>query len=156
MVEALAGLPVEIHTGRGLSSIVAVLRGGRPTGSDRPAILLRADMDALPIDEKTDLPYASTEAGKMHACGHDLHTAMLIGAARLLAERRGELSGDVVFMFQPGEEGDAGARHMIEEGVLDAAGDRDARHWRCTCSLVSPRSARSPPGQARSWPPPTH
>src|SRR5262249_23254330 len=81
-------------------------------------------MDALPVTERTGLDYASRTGGVMHACGHDLHTAMLAGAARLLAARRRELPGTVVFMFQPGEEGHAGARHMISEGVLDAAGQR--------------------------------
>ncbi|MFJ4616942.1 M20 family metallopeptidase [Streptomyces sp. NPDC088812] len=120
VLEALEGLPLEITTGRGLTSVTAVLRGGRPG----PAVLLRADMDALPVTEDTGLPYASENPGVMHACGHDLHTAGLVGAARLLAAHREELAGDVVFMFQPGEEGDGGARIMIEEGVLDAAGSR--------------------------------
>lgn len=120
VLDALHGLPLEITLGRRLSSITAVLRGGRPG----PAVLLRADMDALPVTEETGLPYASDNAGVMHACGHDLHTAGLVGAARLLAARREELAGDVVFMFQPGEEGHGGAQIMIEEGVLDAAGDR--------------------------------
>jgi len=87
-------------------------------------VLLRGDMDALPVTEATGLPYASRFDGVMHACGHDLHTAMLVGAARLLSERRAELPGDVIFMFQPGEEGYAGADKMIGEGVLDAAGER--------------------------------
>jgi amidohydrolase len=117
VLAALAGLPLEIHTGTALSSVTAVLRGGRPG----PVVLLRGDMDALPVAEKTGLPFASVN-GAMHACGHDLHTAMLVGAARLLSARRSELAGDVVFMFQPGEEGSAGARHMIEEGLLDVAG----------------------------------
>jgi hippurate hydrolase len=81
-------------------------------------------MDALPLTERTGLDFASTVDGVMHACGHDLHTAMLVGAARLLAARREELAGDVVFMFQPGEEGDDGAALMVGEGVLDAAGPR--------------------------------
>jgi amidohydrolase len=81
-------------------------------------------MDALPVREATGLPFASQIDGVMHACGHDLHTAMLAGAARLLCARKAELDGDVIFMFQPGEEGYAGARYMIEEGVLDAAGQR--------------------------------
>ena len=81
-------------------------------------------MDALPVTEETGLPYASVIPGAMHACGHDLHTAMLAGAARLLSARRDELPGTVIFMFQPGEEGYAGARHMIAEGVLAAAGQR--------------------------------
>ncbi|MFH9728871.1 M20 family metallopeptidase [Streptomyces sp. NPDC017260] len=120
VLAALDGLGLEITTGTALSSVVAVLRGGRPG----PAVLLRADMDALPVAEATGLPYASLRPGVMHACGHDLHTAALVGAARLLAGRGAELAGDVVFMFQPGEEGCDGARLMIEEGVLDAAGER--------------------------------
>jgi amidohydrolase len=87
-------------------------------------VLLRGDMDALPVTEETGLPYASLIPGVMHACGHDLHTAMLAGAARLLSGRQAELPGTVIFMFQPGEEGYAGARYMINEGVLDAAGER--------------------------------
>ncbi|MGW1025790.1 M20 metallopeptidase family protein [Streptomyces sp. NPDC002577] len=120
VLAALDGLPLEITTGTALSSITAVLRGGRPG----PAVLLRGDMDALPVQETTGLPYTSRRAGVMHACGHDLHTSALVGAARLLAARREELAGDVVFMFQPGEEGYDGARLMVDEGVLDAAGER--------------------------------
>ncbi|MFD6420771.1 M20 family metallopeptidase [Streptomyces sp. NPDC060198] len=120
IVEALEGLGLEITLGRGLSSVTAVLRGGLPG----PAVLLRGDMDGLPVQEDTGLPYASVLDGRMHACGHDLHVTGLVGAARLLADRRAELAGDVVFMFQPGEEGQGGAKIMIEEGVLDAAGER--------------------------------
>ncbi|GAA2666714.1 M20 metallopeptidase family protein [Nonomuraea recticatena] len=120
VLAALDGLPLEISTGESLSSVTAVLRGGRPG----PAVLLRGDMDALPVAERNSLPYISSHEGRMHACGHDLHTAMLAGAAHLLAARREELAGDVVFMFQPGEEGYEGAKYMIEEGVLDAAGSR--------------------------------
>ncbi|GAA3090160.1 M20 family metallopeptidase [Streptomyces roseofulvus] len=120
VLDALAGLPLEITLGKRLTSVTAVLRGGRPG----PAVLLRGDMDALPVHEDTGVPYASGTPGRMHACGHDLHTAGLVGAARLLAARRDELPGDVVFMFQPGEEGMGGAGLMIEEGVLDAAGPR--------------------------------
>lgn len=119
VLDALAPLGLEVTTGRALSSVVAVLRGGRPG----PAVLLRGDMDALPVAEATGLPFASAN-GAMHACGHDLHTAGLVGAARLLVAHRDELPGSVVFMFQPGEEGLGGARLMIEEGVLDAAGER--------------------------------
>ncbi|MDA0632598.1 M20 family metallopeptidase [Nonomuraea sp. MCN248] len=119
VLTALDGLPLEITLGTALSSVTAVLRGGRPG----PAVLLRGDMDALPVTERTELPYASRIEGRMHACGHDLHTAMLAGAAHLLSARREELAGDVIFMFQPGEEGCEGARYMIDEGVLDAAGD---------------------------------
>ncbi len=82
-------------------------------------MLLRGDMDALPMEEHTGLPFASTVAGRMHACGHDTHTAMLAGAARVLAARADALPGEVRFMFQPGEEGYHGARFMIDEGLLD-------------------------------------
>ncbi len=120
VMAALDGLPLEISPGSRLSSVTAVLRGGRPG----PAVLLRADMDALPVAERTGLPFASVVEGVMHACGHDLHTTMLIGAAHLLAARRQDLAGDVVLMFQPGEEGYDGAGVMLAEGILDAAGPR--------------------------------
>jgi amidohydrolase len=120
VLDALAGLPLEISTGTGLTSVTAVLRGGKPGKT----VLLRGDMDALPVTEKTGLPYASRIDGAMHACGHDLHTAMLAGAARVLSGRQAELAGNVIFMFQPGEEGPGGARIMVAEGVLDAAGER--------------------------------
>jgi amidohydrolase len=122
VLDALDGLPLEITLGEGLSSVTAVLRGGQPGET----VLLRGDMDALPVTERAGVPYASTIDGAMHACGHDLHTAMLAGAARLLSARRAELAGNVIFMFQPGEEGPGGARIMVAEGVLDAAGDRPA------------------------------
>jgi hippurate hydrolase len=120
VLDALAGLGLEITRGQALSSVVAVLRGGRPG----PAVLLRGDMDGLPVAEQSGEDFASTNPGVMHACGHDLHTAGLVAAARLLAARREQIAGSVVFMFQPGEEGDAGADLMIAEGVLDAAGSR--------------------------------
>jgi hippurate hydrolase len=142
VLDALDGLPLEISTGRTLSSVTAVLRGGRPG----PVVLLRGDMDALPLTEETGLPYASAVPGAMHACGHDLHTAMLAGAARLLCARRADLPGTVIFMFQPGEEGYAGARHMIGEGVLDAAGERPVAAYglhvtsnRLPCGMFSTR-----------------
>jgi amidohydrolase len=116
VLEALADLPVEVTTGTKVSSVVGVLRGARPG----PTYLLRADMDALPVQEDTGLPFASEVPGVMHACGHDTHVAMLLGAARLLAERRDEIAGQVVLMLQPGEEGFHGARFMLEEGLLDA------------------------------------
>jgi amidohydrolase len=118
VVAALADLPLRVHLGSSVSSVVAVLDGDRPG----PTVLLRGDMDALPLSEDTGLPYASRIDGAMHACGHDTHTAMLASAARLLAERRSELAGQVLFMFQPGEEGFHGARHMLEEGLLDTDG----------------------------------
>ena len=127
VLDAVDGLGLEITTGRTSTSVTAVLRGtGRgpsPRGA-RPVVLLRGDMDALPVDEEVDVPFRSDVDGAMHACGHDLHTAMLTGAAQLLAAHRDRLRGDVVFMFQPGEEGYDGAGHMIAEGVLDAAGHR--------------------------------
>lgn len=125
VLEALKGLDLEIRVGKATSSVVAVLRAGAsqaPFGS-RPTILLRSDMDALPVTEMTGLPFASTN-GAMHACGHDLHTAGLVGAARLLSSVRDSLTGDIIFMFQPGEEGHDGARIMLEEGLLEAGGRR--------------------------------
>ncbi|PPK65249.1 hippurate hydrolase [Actinokineospora auranticolor] len=120
VLAALDGLPLEITPGTGLTSVTAVLRGVAPG----PVVLLRGDMDALPIQERTGLDHASRVPGVMHACGHDLHTAALVGAARLLCAHRARLRGDVVLMFQPGEEGCDGAAAMIAEGVLDAAGRR--------------------------------
>jgi amidohydrolase len=123
VLAVLDSLPLEVSTGSALSSVTAVLRGGKPgAGPERPVVLLRGDMDALPVTEQSDEAYRSRHEGAMHACGHDLHTAGLVGAARLLCARRDELAGDVVFMFQPGEEGFDGAGHMIAEGVLSAAG----------------------------------
>jgi amidohydrolase len=120
VLSALSGLPLQIATGSALTSVTAVLRGARPG----PAVLLRADMDALQIEEKSGVPYRASSDDAMHACGHDLHTAMLVGAAHVLAQARDELAGSVIFMFQPGEEACDGAGQMIAEGVLDAAGDR--------------------------------
>ena len=118
VVDAIADLPLQVHLGRSLSSVVAVLEGGR----SGPTVLLRGDMDALPMPEDTGLDFSSRVEGAMHACGHDTHVAMLASAARVLAERRADLAGRVLFMFQPGEEGFHGARHMIDEGLLDRHG----------------------------------
>lgn len=123
ILAALDGLDLEITTGESVTSVVAVLRGRAKTAGERPIVLLRGDMDGLPVTEATGQPFAST-TGTMHACGHDLHVAGLVGAVRILHELRDELPGDVVFMFQPGEEGPGGAAPMIAEGVLDAAGRR--------------------------------
>ena len=117
VLEAVEGLGFDVRTGTRTTSVVARLTGGRPG----PTLLLRADMDALPMREDTGLPFASEVAGAMHACGHDAHVAMLVGAARLLARRRADLAGSILFMFQPGEEGYHGARVMLEEGLLDGA-----------------------------------
>jgi hippurate hydrolase len=122
--DALDGLGLELRLGDGLSSVVADLDSGRPG----PTVLLRADMDALPMQESTGLEFASRHDGRMHACGHDAHTSMLVGAARMLVARRDELIGRVRFMFQPGEEGDAGAALMIREGVLDGVDAAFALH----------------------------
>src|SRR4051794_803491 len=150
VLSALDGLPLEVTTGTTTTSVTAVLRGGAaPDGQDgRPTVLLRGDMDALPVQEEVDVPFRSTVRGVMHACGHDLHTAMLAGAARVLAARRDQLAGDVVFMFQPGEEGFDGARYMLEEGVLDAAGRRpDAAYALHVMSNLTPRgTVASRPG----------
>ena len=119
VLDAIAGLPLEVTTGREVTSVVGVLRGGQPG----PTVLLRGDMDALPVIEETGLEYAA-ENGNMHACGHDLHTAGLVGAAQLLSAHREELHGNVIFMFQPGEEGLGGAGYMLREGLLEATGDK--------------------------------
>lgn len=125
LLRELEGLPLELRTGTGLTSITAVLRGGAAPSelSQRPVVLLRGDMDGLPVIEDTGADFASSN-GAMHACGHDLHMSILVGAVRVLCDLVDELAGDVVFMFQPGEEGNDGAGHMIDEGILDAAGKR--------------------------------
>jgi hippurate hydrolase len=121
ILRELEGLGLSITTGTSLSSVTAVLETGRPG----PTVLLRGDMDALPMPEDTDVEFKSTIEGAMHACGHDAHVAMLAQAAKLLVDHRDELNGRVVFMFQPGEEGGGGAAIMIDEGVLDVAGSTD-------------------------------
>src|SRR5438132_1578205 len=120
--DGLRGLDVGIARGPSTSGLVVSLSGARPGRT----ILLRGDMDALPMPEETGLEYASEIAGRMHACGHDAHTAMLVQAVHLLHRHRDELAGTVKFMFQPGEEGYAGARLMIEDGLLDADPKPDA------------------------------
>jgi len=115
VLDAIGDLGLDVRTGTSVTSVTATLDTGRPGGT----MLLRGDMDALPMPEDTNLDYASEVDGAMHACGHDAHTAMLASAARLLADRADDLTGKVVFMFQPGEEGHHGARHMLEEGLLD-------------------------------------
>src|SRR5579884_3579066 len=105
----------ELRTGIGGTGVLGTLRGGLPG----PVTLLRADIDALPVTEASDVDYKSTKAGVMHACGHDAHIAILLCAAKELARRRDEVSGTLVFCFQPGEEGYAGNKLMIEEGALE-------------------------------------
>lgn len=116
---ALAGLPLEIREGPSTSGLVAILKGP----ANGRTVLLRGDMDALPLTEDTGLPFSSQHEGAMHACGHDTHVAMLAGAARALCERRDSLAGSVMFMFQPGEEGWHGARFMLEDGLIDPLPD---------------------------------
>jgi hippurate hydrolase len=113
--QALAGLPLELREGPSTTGLVAILRGP----SNGRTVLLRGDMDALPLTEDTGLEFCSQHAGAMHACGHDTHVAMLAGAAHALSAQREKLNGTVIFMFQPGEEGYHGARFMIEDGLLD-------------------------------------
>src|SRR6201985_2656152 len=108
----------EVATGLGKTGVVGVIKGRKQGGGDVRVIGLRADMDALPIEEATELPYASKTPGRMHACGHDGHTAMLLGAARYLADTR-NFAGDAVVIFQPAEEGGAGAAAMIKDGLFD-------------------------------------
>jgi amidohydrolase len=113
--EALAGLPLEFFEGPSTTGFIALLRGP----ANGRTVLLRGDMDALPLQEDTGLAFTSHEDGKMHACGHDTHVAMLAGAARALCARRDRLAGSVMFMFQPGEEGHHGARFMLDDGLID-------------------------------------
>lgn len=118
---ALDGLPLDITLHKTTSGIAALLTGDKPG----PTVLLRGDMDALPMPEDTGLDFASVNKNIMHACGHDTHTAMLVQSAHVLAERKGEIAGRVLFMFQPGEEGYAGAQFMLDEGLLDVTKNKD-------------------------------
>jgi amidohydrolase len=115
VLAALDGLPLEIQTGVAENGVVATLEGE----GEGPTVGLRADMDALPIHEETGLPFASETDGKMHACGHDGHTSMLVGAAHALSGMRHRLNGTVRFFFQPAEEGEGGGKVMVDAGVAD-------------------------------------
>lgn len=117
---ALAHLPLEWREGPSTTGLVATLKGGAGPGR---RVLLRGDMDALPMTEETGLDFSSTIPGAMHACGHDTHTAMLAGAAELLCARADSIAGEVQFMFQPGEEGFHGARFMLDDGLIDPLPD---------------------------------
>lgn len=123
VIETLDELGIKYKVGDSLSSVVAVIAADRPG----PTVILRADMDALPLQENSGVPFASEIDGVMHACGHDTHVAMLLGAARLLTKRRDQFAGRVILMFQPGEEGYGGAQLMLREGLL---ADVDPRHAR--------------------------
>ena len=115
VADRLRRLGYEVRTGIAQTGVIGILRTGRPGR----CILLRADMDALPVQEQGTLPFASTVAGKMHACGHDAHVAILLGAAGMIMERKDALCGTIVLCFQPAEEGKGGAAAMVAEGVLD-------------------------------------
>src|SRR5919205_2762830 len=123
VLAALDGLPLDIETGVARNGVIATLRGG-----EGPTVALRADMDALPILEETGLPFASEIEGRMHACGHDGHTSMLVGAAHALSVMRDRLVGTVKFVFQPAEEGGGGGKVMVDEGVADDVSSIFALH----------------------------
>ena len=112
--DTLDGLGISYESGLAKTGVLASIGSG-----DGPCVGLRADMDALPIHEETDVPFRSEVEGKMHACGHDCHTAMLLGAARVLKERESEINGTVKLLFQPAEEGGAGGKLMSDEGALE-------------------------------------
>ncbi|QNA85525.1 amidohydrolase [Sphingomonas sp. So64.6b] len=112
---ALKGFPLTLREARSCAGMIAVLEGAKPGRT----VLLRGDMDALPMPEEAPVDFRSKVQGAMHACGHDAHTAMLVSAAKLLCARRDQIAGRVLFMFQPGEEGYHGARFMLDEGLLD-------------------------------------
>jgi amidohydrolase len=116
---ALEGLPLEFREGPSTTGLIATLKGP----SNGRTVLLRGDMDALPLNEDTGLDYKSQTEGAMHACGHDTHVAMLVGAAKMLCAKRDQLAGTVQFMFQPGEEGHHGARFMLDDGLIDPLPD---------------------------------
>lgn len=126
VLDGLKGLDVQIDRGPSTSGLLVSLTGTKAGSQSGRTILLRGDMDALPMPEETGLAYASESEGRMHACGHDAHTAMLVQAVHLLHRHRDQLPGTVKFMFQPGEEGYHGARYMIEDGLIDADPKPDA------------------------------
>ena len=123
VLDALSGLPLEVSTGQAVSSVTAVLRGGRPG----PVVLLRGDMDALPVTEQTGLPYASAIPGVMHACGHDAHIAAFIGTALALQKLKDQWAGTIIFVGQPAEEAIGGARALLKGGLYDRFGKTEFR-----------------------------
>jgi amidohydrolase len=141
-------LPLDVTLHESTSGVTALLEGNRPG----PTILLRGDMDALPMPEDTGLDFASRVDGCMHACGHDTHTAMLSTAARVLSERRDEIAGRVMFMFQPGEEGHHGAKHMLDEGLLDVPAMRDGSESPVTGACAIHMTSALPTGWVSTRP----
>ncbi len=142
VLSALEGLPLDITLHQTTSGIAALLDGGKPG----PTVLLRGDMDALPLHEDTGLDFASKIDTAMHACGHDTHTAMLVGAAKLLSARRLDLPGRVLFMFQPGEEGFGGAEFMLDEGLLNVPARADGSESPITGAYALHISSNLPSG----------
>ena len=141
-------LPLDVTLHESTSGVTALLEGTRPG----PTILLRGDMDALPMPEDTGLDFASRIDGCMHACGHDTHTAMLSTAARVLSERRDEIAGRVMFMFQPGEEGHHGAKHMLDEGLLDVPAMHDGSESPVTGAFAIHMTSALPTGWVSTRP----
>jgi metal-dependent amidase/aminoacylase/carboxypeptidase family protein len=142
VAERLKALGLEVHTGIGGTGVVAILAGAQPG----PTIMLRADMDALPMPEENDVPYVSQNAGVTHACGHDAHVAMLLGAATILQASAAELRGRIAFVFQPAEEGGGGARAMLDDGLIARIG---AINGGTTYNVIPPRVALK--GTVRSF-----
>ncbi|MGZ4702308.1 MAG: M20 metallopeptidase family protein [Ilumatobacteraceae bacterium] len=142
VLEALDGLPLDVTLHESTSGIAALLDGGKPG----PTVLLRGDMDALPLTEDTGLDFSSRNEGSMHACGHDTHTAMLVGAAKLLSAQRADIAGRVLFMFQPGEEGNHGARFMLDEGLLDLPARADGSSSPVTAAFALHITSSLPTG----------
>ncbi|MEY2959696.1 MAG: hypothetical protein RLZZ01_2264, partial [Actinomycetota bacterium] len=151
VLESLEGLPVDLTLHETTSGIAALLTGDRPG----PTVLLRGDMDALPLHEDTGLEFSSKDDGSMHACGHDTHTAMLVSAAKLLSTRRGDIAGRVLFMFQPGEEGEHGARFMLDEGLLDLPPLADGTASPVTGAFALHITSTIPTGMVAAKPGPT-
>ncbi len=142
LLESLEGVDLAITRHQQTSGVSALFTGSKPG----PTILLRADTDALPMPEDTGLDFASTVTNTMHACGHDTHVAMLVGAAKLLANHRDEIAGRVLFMFQPGEEGYGGAEYMLDEGLLDVPALADGTPSPVTAAFALHTTSALPTG----------